>query len=49
MAIEALDPIDRSIGRVKLEEMVVVTEDGVEVMSKLPIEKIMVAHPLLTG
>jgi Xaa-Pro aminopeptidase len=49
MAIEALDPIDRSIGRVKLEEMIVVTDDGVEVMSKLPIEEIMIAHPLLTG
>ncbi|MDT3669899.1 MAG: Xaa-Pro peptidase family protein [Aromatoleum sp.] len=49
MAIEALDPIDPTVGRVKLEEMIVVTEDGVEVMSKLPIEEIMVAHPLLTG
>ena len=49
MAIEALDPVDPSIGRVKLEEMVVVTEDGVEVMSRLPIEEIMIAHPLLTA
>lgn len=49
MAIEALDPVDPSIGRVKLEEMVVVTENGIEVFSKLPIEEIMIARPLLTA
>ncbi len=47
MAVEALDPIDPAIGRLKLEEMIVVTDDGVELLNRLPCKDIMIAHPLL--
>ena len=48
MAVEALDRIDPTVGRIKLEEMIVVTDDGVELLTKLP-DDIMIAHPLLTA
>jgi Xaa-Pro aminopeptidase len=46
MAVEALDP-DWTIGRVKVEEMIVVTSSGIELLTRLPIKDMMIAHPLL--
>ncbi|KUO75202.1 MAG: hypothetical protein APF81_16265 [Desulfosporosinus sp. BRH_c37] len=47
MAVEALDTLDPEIGRLKLEEMIVVTSNGVEVLNRQPIKDIMIAHPIL--
>lgn len=47
LAVEALDPIDPAIGRLKLEEMIVVTDNGVELLNRLPGKDIMIANPLL--
>ena len=46
MAVEALDPIDPTIGRVKVEEMIVVTGNGVELLNRLPSKDIMIARPI---
>lgn len=48
MAVEALDTIDPTVGRLKLEEMIVVTDDGVELLTKLP-DDLMIAHPFITA
>jgi Xaa-Pro aminopeptidase len=45
MAVEAME-YDPLIGRTKLEEMIVVTENGCEVLSRIPAQDIMVANPL---
>jgi Xaa-Pro aminopeptidase len=44
MAVEAME-FDPLIGRTKLEEMIVVTETGCEVFSRIPAKEIMVANP----
>jgi Xaa-Pro aminopeptidase len=47
IAIEALDPVDPALGRIKVEEMVVVTRNGVEILNAIPSKDMMIAHPLL--
>jgi Xaa-Pro aminopeptidase len=44
MAVEAME-FDPNIGRTKIEEMIVVTKDGCEVFSRIPVKEIMVANP----
>jgi len=44
MAVEAME-FDPLIGRTKLEEMLVVTDTGVEVFSRVPVKDILVANP----
>lgn len=46
LAVEALDPIDPVIGRLKVEEMIVVTESGVELLNRLPGNSIMIANEI---
>ena len=48
LAVEAMhwDPV---VGRTKLEEMVAVTDEGVEVITRMPIKEIMIANPILTA
>lgn len=46
MAVEALDPVDPAIGRIKLEEMIVVTGNGVELLNRPAGKDIFIAHPL---
>ncbi|WP_024333771.1 M24 family metallopeptidase [Desulfotignum balticum] len=46
IAVEALDTIDPSLGRIKVEEMVVVTDNGVQILNTLPSKGLMVAHPI---
>ena len=48
LAVEAME-FDPIVGRIKLEEMVVVTQNGVEIFSKMPIEDMMVASPIVTA
>ncbi|MFC1980961.1 M24 family metallopeptidase [Chloroflexota bacterium] len=48
MAIEAMD-WDPMIGRTKLEEMVVVTDTGVEIFTKMPVKDIMIANPIIVA
>ena len=47
MAVEAME-FDPGVGRTKLEEMIVVTDGGVEIMTKLPVKDMMIASPILT-
>ena len=47
IAVEALDPVDPSLGRIKVEEMIVITKKGVEILNTIPSQGMMVAHPLL--
>lgn len=47
MAVEALDPVDPQIGRVKVEEMIVVTDNGVEILNTIPSGDLIFAHPIL--
>jgi Xaa-Pro dipeptidase len=47
MAIEAME-FDPLVGRTKLEEMGVVTDDGFEIFTKMPVEDIMIASPIFT-
>ncbi len=47
IAVEALDPVDPSIGRIKVEEMIVVTKTGVQILNTIPSKDMMIAHPLL--
>lgn len=47
IAVEALDPVDPALGRIKVEEMVVVTKNGVQILNTIPSKDMMVAHPLL--
>ena len=49
MAVEALDPIDPSLGRMKVEEMVVVTDNGVQILNTLPSKDMMIAAPIATA
>ncbi|MFK5952060.1 MAG: Xaa-Pro peptidase family protein [Desulfobacterium sp.] len=45
MAVEAME-FDPLVGRTKLEEMLVVTDTGVEVFSRIPVKEIMISNPM---
>ncbi len=47
IAVEALDTVDPALGRIKVEEMIVVTKKGVEILNTIPSKDMMIAHPLL--
>jgi Xaa-Pro aminopeptidase len=47
IAVEALDPVDPSIGRIKVEEMIVVTKNGVQILNTVPSKDMMIAHAFL--
>jgi len=48
MAVEAME-FDPAVGRTKLEEMIVVGDDGAEIMTKMPIKDMMIASPIITA
>ncbi len=48
MAVEAME-FDPSVGRTKLEEMIVVGDEGAEIMTKMPVEDMMIASPIITA
>jgi Xaa-Pro aminopeptidase len=48
MAVEAME-FDPDIGRTKLDEMVVVTDNGAEVITKMPAKDMMVASPIIVA
>ncbi len=48
MAVEAME-YDREVGRTKLEEMIVVTDTGAEIMTKMPVKDMMIASPIITA
>jgi Xaa-Pro dipeptidase len=48
VAIEAQED-DPSVGLIKLEEMVVVSEKSAEVYTRMPIEDLIIASPILTA
>ena len=45
LAVEAMhwDPV---VGRTKLEEMVVITDRGTEIITRMPIKDMMIASPI---
>jgi len=45
MAVECME-YDPAIGRVKLEEMIAVTDTGVELLTRMPIQGIIVSGPV---
>ena len=47
MAVEALDTTDPTLGRIKVEEMIVVTDNGVQILNTIPSKDMMIAHPFL--
>jgi Xaa-Pro aminopeptidase len=48
MAVEAME-FDREVGRTKLEEMIVVGDNGAEIMTKMPVKDMMIASPIITA
>jgi Xaa-Pro aminopeptidase len=48
MAVEAME-FDREVGRTKLEEMVVIGDNGAEIMTKMPVKDMMIASPIITA
>jgi Xaa-Pro aminopeptidase len=46
MAVEAME-FDPQVGRTKLEEMIVVGDEGAEVMTKMPVKDMMIASPII--
>ena len=48
MAVEAME-MDPEVGRTKLEEMIVVGDNGAEIMTKMPIKDMMIASPIITA
>ena len=48
MAVEAPE-VDPTVGRIKLEEMIVVTDSGVEILTRMPVKDIMIASPVITA
>ncbi len=48
MAIECME-FDPLVGRTKLEEMIAVTDTGVEIFTRMPVKDIMVASPITTA
>jgi len=45
LAVEAME-FDPDVGRTKLEEMVVVTDKGAEVITRMPVKDMMIASPI---
>jgi len=48
MAVEAME-FDPEVGRTKLEEMIVVGDNGAEIMTKMPVKDMMISSPILTA
>jgi Xaa-Pro aminopeptidase len=48
MALECME-YDPLVGRTKLEEMLVVTDNGVEIFTRMPVKDMMIAAPIPTG
>jgi Xaa-Pro aminopeptidase len=48
MAVEAME-YDREVGRTKLEEMIVIGDNGAEIMTKMPVKDMMIASPIITA
>jgi len=48
MAVEAMES-DPAVGRTKLEEMIVVGDEGAEIMTKMPVKDMMIANPIITA
>ena len=48
MAVEAME-FDPQVGRTKLEEMIVVGDEGAEIMTKMPVKDMMIASPIITA
>ncbi len=48
MAVEAME-FDPAVGRTKLEEMLVVTDTGVEIFTRMPVKDMMIASPIVTA
>ncbi len=48
MAVEAME-FDPEVGRTKLEEMIVVGDNGAEIMTKMPVKDMMIASPIITA
>jgi Xaa-Pro aminopeptidase len=46
MAVEAME-FDQQVGRTKLEEMIVVGDEGAEIMTKMPVKDMMIASPII--
>ena len=47
LAVEAQED-DPSVGLIKLEEMVIISDNGAEVYTRMPIEEMMIASPIFT-
>ncbi len=48
LAVEAME-YSPEIGRTKIEEMIVVTDNGAEIMARMPVKDIMIASPITTA
>jgi Xaa-Pro aminopeptidase len=48
LAVEAM-VTDPEIGRTKLEEMVVITDKGPEIITRMPVKDMMIANPICTA
>jgi len=48
MAVEAMES-DPEVGRTKLEEMIVVGDNGAEIMTRMPVKDMMIANPIITA
>ncbi len=46
MAVEAMEA-DPAVGRTKLEEMIVIGDEGAEIMTKMPVKDMMIASPII--
>jgi len=46
MAVEAMEA-DPAVGRTKLEEMIVIGDEGAELMTKMPVKDMMIASPII--
>jgi Xaa-Pro aminopeptidase len=48
MAVEAME-FAPDVGRTKLEEMIVIGDNGAEIMTKMPVKDMMIASPIITA
>jgi Xaa-Pro aminopeptidase len=48
MAVEPME-FDPEVGRTKMEEMIIVGDKSAEIMTKVPVKDMMIAHPILTA
>ncbi len=48
MAVEAME-FDPAVGRTKLEEMIVVGDEGAEIMTKMPVKDMMISNLITTA